>query len=159
MAEEHRKGRIRLGVEVLPTYLPTYRPPVLNCGPPPLRVQSNHHSLSSRGDPLSTRVSGKRFPYTSPVGSFPANGYGLCDMTGNVWERCNDWHSDAYYSSSPYYNPTGPVSGGFHVLRGGGYGDYAPGCRIAFRNIGGGAYTTIDVPYGSFGFRLHVASH
>jgi len=45
---------------------------------------------------------------TSPVGSFPANRYGLFDMDGNVWEWCADGYGSGYYSKSPKNNPTGP---------------------------------------------------
>jgi formylglycine-generating enzyme required for sulfatase activity len=49
-----------------------------------------------------------RWDGTSPVGSFPANGYGLFDMAGNVWEWCADEYDLGYDSKSPQNNPTGP---------------------------------------------------
>ena len=49
-----------------------------------------------------------RWDGTSPVGSFPANGYGLFDIAGNVWEWCADKYDSGYYSKSPKNNPTGP---------------------------------------------------
>ncbi len=75
-------------------------------------------------------------PYTSPVGYFAPNGYGLYDVVGNAFEWCNDWFSDTYYGSSPYANPLGPGSGTNRVLRGGSWTFDAFGSRVAYRSGG-----------------------
>jgi formylglycine-generating enzyme required for sulfatase activity len=64
---------------------------------------------------------------TQSVGSYPANGYGLYDMSGNVVEWVSDRYDADYYANSPRHNPTGPEKGRFCVIRGGGWFS-GPGC-------------------------------
>lgn len=73
---------------------------------------------------------------TAPVRSFPPNGYGLFEMTGNVWEWCSDFFAvDSYarslaqFGDRPAPNPTGPASGLTRVMRGGSYLCHASYCN------------------------------
>jgi formylglycine-generating enzyme required for sulfatase activity len=73
------------------------------------------------------------FADTSPVGSYPPNGYGLFDLAGNVWEWNSDWFSETYYDRSPDQNPTGPTHGDGRVLRGGAWSSSGESIAVAGR--------------------------
>nr|WP_261306331.1 formylglycine-generating enzyme family protein [Paenibacillus andongensis] len=88
---------------------------------------------------------------TAPVRSFDPNGYGLYNVSGNVWEWCSDWFSSTYHIQGTSDNPVGPSSGDSKVLRGGSYLCHKSYCnryRVAARSK-----NTPDSSTGNIGFR------
>jgi formylglycine-generating enzyme len=83
------------------------------------------------------------------VGSYPANPYGLFDMSGNVFEWCHDWYDT--YSSESITNPSGVQTGSNRVVRGGGWSGYGFYCRSANRH---GTNTFYYYGYCDIGFRV-----
>lgn len=92
---------------------------------------------SSRNHANTVGILGKdKWFWTSPVGSFTPNGYGLYDMAGNVFEWCADWYAPNYYQHSEVENPQGPETGQTRVLRGGSWSNNVFGIyqmRCAYR--------------------------
>ena len=119
-------------------------------------AQANYFGSSSSFDesPIndhhpSFRAAGE--PYTSAVGTFAANGFGLKDMSGNVSEWCWDWFENSsylYIASNGTIDPRGLDSGTSRVHRGGGWNTSASESRCAFRNS-----QLPDYPTNFIGFR------
>jgi formylglycine-generating enzyme required for sulfatase activity len=91
------------------------------------------------------------FGSVAPVKKFPANAYGLYDISGNVWEWVADWYAPDYYEYSSARNPKGPGEGTEKVHRGGSWmcsENYCQGYRVAARQK-----TTPDTGLNNLGFR------
>ncbi len=89
----------------------------------------------------------RSFATTHPVGTKPANPWGLFDMSGNVWEWCHDWY--ARYPESERIDPVGPLEGHAKVFRGGSYYDFPHSLRSANRHR-----HKPDQSYTAIGLRL-----
>ncbi len=131
------------------------------CGNTITHEQANYFSSDLYWyDQSSTRgyhptwINSKSFtPYTSVAGYFPAEGFGLYDMTGNVQEWCNDGYAADFYTHSPISNPVGFSLEDIAVIRGGSCSSSAYECRSSNRSNMTRSYSSSLV-----GFRIITGS-
>ncbi|MBG6216219.1 formylglycine-generating enzyme required for sulfatase activity [Arthrobacter sp. CAN_A6] len=113
--------------------------------------EGNHRCNIWQGVFPTTNARDDGFLATAPVRSFAPNGYGLFEVSGNVWEWCSDRFLPRYYRETPTDNPRGPATGVGRVMRGGSYlchDSYCNRYRVAARSS-----NTPESSTGNCGFR------
>ena len=117
-----------------------------------LEPNGEHRMNVFQGRFPAENTKGDGWAGTCPVQTFPPNGFGLFEMTGNVWEWCADWFATDTYRKSPLHNPRGPDRGQARVMRGGSYLCHASYCR-RYR-VDARSANTPDSSAGNIGFRV-----
>ncbi|KAK7144953.1 hypothetical protein R3I94_011139 [Phoxinus phoxinus] len=115
-----------------------------------LMPKGQHYANLWQGDFPKHNTAEDGYANTSPVMSFPANGFGLYDMVGNAWEWTADWWN-VHHNTEDRYNPKGPESGTDRVKKGGSYMCHKSYCyryRCAARS-----QNTPDSSASNLGFR------
>jgi formylglycine-generating enzyme required for sulfatase activity len=107
-------------------------------GNPSLTYDFGPGGFNATAHTIAVADNNGNYPYTTPSGLFPPNGYGLYDMAGNVAEWCWDWYAGPTTAGSPYLggnDPHGPASSPFQsrVERGGNFALFASVARSAYR--------------------------
>lgn len=116
-----------------------------------LTPDGKHQCNIWQGDFPSKDSADDGYAGTSPVQAFPANGFGIYSVAGNVWEWCHDYWSPFFHRNGPDRNPTGPANGNRHVMRGGSFLCHSSYCnryRVAARTS-----NTSDSSTANMGFR------
>ncbi|GAA0592354.1 formylglycine-generating enzyme family protein [Virgibacillus siamensis] len=115
-----------------------------------LTPNGNHYCNIWQGSFPNNNTVADGYLGTAPAKSFPPNGYGLYNVSGNVWEWCSDWFTNTP-NPNQANNPKGPNRGTSKVMRGGSYLCHKSYCnryRVAARSS-----NTIDSATGNLGFR------